>query len=736
MMVKGFLHKPLIHILLITAIVFIGYSHTFSVPFHLDDKPVIVENPIIKDLRYFTEPLRAKVFKEHFGYHTFRSRYIGYLTFALNYRIHGLDPTGYHIVNILIHICTALLVYLLVHLTFQTPFLLTSKLRDYSRQIAFFAALFFACHPVQTEAVTYIWQRVASLATMFYLLSLTAYIKWRLIIHHSVKRPIHVHLKSVPFYLISLLSAVLAMKTKQIAFTLPIMVVLYEFLFFKVKTGKRVLYVLPFLLTLPIIPLTLLDLEQSLGDVIGDVGEVSRDLTQMSRLDYLFTQFRVIVTYLRLIVLPINQNLDYDYPVFNSFFITEVVLAFLLLAAIFGTGLYLLYRSRRSSPHLRIIAFGIFWFFITLSVESGFIPIKEIIFEYRVYLPSAGIFLAFSMVVFIVIKELGERSTIVMKAVVSLLVVIIVLLTGATFARNTVWKDDITVWQDVVRKSPGKARPHSNLAGAYKSRGELDTAIEQYQTALKFNPDNSKTYNNLGVIYKSQGLTEKAIAYYKTAIKLKPDHSDAYNNLGNAYLSQGFVDKAVEQYRIALQLNPYNFNAHNNLGYAFESKGLINKAIGQYQKALKFQPDLPEIHYNLGTAYKSLGFFEDATRHFIKAIKIDPSYIEANNSLGNAYQSLGSFDKAIKQYKIALKIKPDFPDANKNLGFAYFLHGDVDRAIKHLEYAVSLDPQDEKVHLNLGLAYKSKGLANKASEHLRIAQKLNADMFKGDNKHK
>jgi hypothetical protein len=185
--------------------------------------------------------------------------------------------------------------------------LLTSKLRDYSQQIALFAALLFACHPVQTEAVTYIWQRVASLATMFYLLSLTAYIKWRLIhqnreprtVWHgagqnlgkaqssrnqvSEKRHPHIHLKSALWYLISLFSAVLAMKTKQIAFTLPIMISLYEVMFFQGKIGRRLLFLLPIVLTMPIIPLTLLDLEKPLGDVIGDVSEVSRDLTQMSR---------------------------------------------------------------------------------------------------------------------------------------------------------------------------------------------------------------------------------------------------------------------------------------------------------------------------------------------------------------------------------------------------------------------------------------------------------------------
>jgi hypothetical protein len=157
-MKKSLFQKTFTHLILIVILGLIAYSNTFHVPFYFDDKSVIVENPIIKDFQYFTSPLKSKVFTEHFGNYRFRSRYIGYLTFALNYSIHGLDTIGFHIVNLVIHVCTALLVYLLVHLTFQTPFLLTSELRTYSRQIALFTALLFACHPLQTQAVTYIWQ--------------------------------------------------------------------------------------------------------------------------------------------------------------------------------------------------------------------------------------------------------------------------------------------------------------------------------------------------------------------------------------------------------------------------------------------------------------------------------------------------------------------------------------------------------------------------------------------------
>ena len=222
---------------------------------------------------------------------------------------------------------------------------------------------------------------------------------------------------------------------------------------------------------------TLIDIGKPWGDLIGDVSGATRDLTQMSRLDYLFTQFRVIVTYLRLIVLPINQNLDYDYPVFHSLFTTEVFLSFLLLVTILLSGIYLLYRSRGSSPHLRIIAFGIFWFFITLSVESSFIPVKEIMFEYRVYLPSLGVFLVLSTFCFIIMRSAEKRWKGAGNIVMPILFLIIIVLTGVTYARNTVWGDEITLWQDVVNKSPNKARGHNNLGVAYKGYGWYEKDI-------------------------------------------------------------------------------------------------------------------------------------------------------------------------------------------------------------------------------------------------------------------
>ena len=287
---------------MIITIISIVYSNTLEAPFVFDDKFVIVENPIVKDLGYMVNPSEAKVHnKSHFEYESFRRRYIGYLTFAINYWFHKLDVTGYHLVNIAIHIINSLIVYWLVILTFKTPFLNSSVLGGRINEIAFFASLFFACHPLQTQAVTYIWQRVTSLSTTFYCLALVFYILWRL----TSKKPSSFATQMpILFYFGSVISAVLAMKTKEIAFTLPVVIFLYELMFFEEKIKKRILYITPLLLTMLIIPISLLETEKLKGDLMGNIGEVTRVETNISRMDYLLTQFTVIATYIRLIFFP------------------------------------------------------------------------------------------------------------------------------------------------------------------------------------------------------------------------------------------------------------------------------------------------------------------------------------------------------------------------------------------------------------------------------------------------
>jgi tetratricopeptide (TPR) repeat protein len=323
------------------------------------------------------------------------------------------------------------------------------------------------------------------------------------------------------------------MKTKEIAFTLPIIIALYEFMFFEGRLKRRVLYLIPVFSAMLIIPLTLIGTDKPLGVLISDVGEATRVHTTMSRSDYLFTQFRVIVTYIRLLFLPINQNLDYDYPIYQSFFDPNVILSCLFISAILGIGVYLLYRSRAASDYSRLISFGIFWFFITLSVESGIIPIVDVIFEHRAYLPSVGFILACVTGLAMLVERVNSRVAV--RVIVAGVMMAVIMLGGTTYGRNRVWQNKIILWEDVVMKSPEKSRPHNNLGNAYAEQNRFDEAISAYKTAIQFNPNHVQAHNNLGIAYGKQNRFDKAISEFKTALQLRPDYAEARTNLEVCY---------------------------------------------------------------------------------------------------------------------------------------------------------------------------------------------------------
>ena len=636
-------NKSSFYILFIILAAIIAYSNSFQVPFQFDDDPNITENPLIKDMGYLMQPSQycSRIDPLSEDQHLckfFKLRYVGYITFAINYGIHGLNVAGYHVVNLLIHMVNGLLVYFLVILTFRTPFLRETVLRDYVRFIAFFAALLFVTHPIQTEAVTYIVQRFTSLTTLFYILSLVLYIRWRLLAIDVVctdksgqDKLKFFYWQKVILYSASVLCAVLAMKTKEIAFTLPVTIVLYELLFFKDSMAKRVMYCLPFLLTMLIIPLSLLDIDKPFEYLLSDVSRETRLQTGISRWEYLLTEFRVIVTYLRLFILPVNQNLDYDYPIYNSFFNPEVLLSFLFLFFLGLSGLYLLYRFRNTAPQTRLISFGIFWFFITISVESSVIPIVDVIFEHRVYLPSVGMIVAITTGIFWAVHNWKRRLKTIERSIVIVLALIAIVFAGAAYKRNTVWQDYIRLWQDVVDKSPQKARGYYNLGHAYQDRKIYDKSIETYNRAISLDLFFVKAYHNIANIYVMEKDYDKALEYYTLAITINPTSDLTYFNRGRLFFIMNEFDKAIDDFTKAILIKPSNSMYYKNRGRVYAQKKRFDDAIEDFTTAIGMKPEDSEIYALRGLAYSMAGNKMDAWLDYQKACNL--GYQKACNAV-------------------------------------------------------------------------------------------------------
>lgn len=578
------LERPAVHCALIALLGLLAYSNTFHVPFQWDDNRYITGNPVVKDFSYFLEPPRIQSFE---SYNSFKTRCVGFITFAINYKLHGFNKAGFHIANLLIHIFSAFLVFYLIVLTFRTPFLIGSPLAADAGHIAFFSSLLFVVHPVQTESVTYIYQRVTSLAALFCLGSIIFYVKWRL------SPPFKGKGGGWLFYILSLLLTLLAMKTKENAFTLPLLITLYEFMFLGGKHVKplpgRILPLVPFAVIALIIPLGVVEPGRPLISAVVDATKMNNAIPRKA---YLLTQLSVIPTYLRLLFLPVGQNLDYDYPIVDSFIGSRAIVSASILLVLFIASIYLYLQSRRAEPAFRVISFGVLWFFISLLVESSAIALPDVIFEHRIYLPSAGIFLAAVSAGFLLTRKSGNKT--LQTTILVFFYCVSLLLSYASHRRNEVWNTETGLWEDVIKKSPNKERGHYNLGLAYKARGLTDRAVEQYRLALDINPYNENTHYNIGLAYIEAGMIDKAIKHFQSALLLKPE-DDTYNNLGIAFHKKGLMALAIRHFKNAISANPGNALAHYNLGICYSQSGLKDDAIREFEIAARIDPTIPQV---------------------------------------------------------------------------------------------------------------------------------------------
>lgn len=635
---------------------FLIYSNTLLSPFIFDDYWYIKDNLKIRHIGNFLD----------FS----GTRYLAFLTFAINYAVGKYNVFDYHLINILIHISNAVLVYLLASLTFETSLIRRTceknGKRSHGPSIALVASLLFVSHPLETEAVTYISQRFTSLASFFYLASLVLYIKSKIVLEDNLGK------RSKGWYLCylgSLVSACAAMKTKEISFTLPFVIMFYEFVFFHETkaAGKKFAYLTPLLLTLLIIPVSLF--VPSGGDSVTSFLRSTqlKDLTTLSSHDYLITEFRVIVTYLRLLAFPAGQSLNHYFPRFKSFFEPEVLLSFAFLSSVLLSALFLLVRSfKREEPYGIVISFGILWFFVTLSIESSVIPILHVIFEHRVYLPSVGIFISFSTLLFFVKDTCLERAG--LKLLLSAAIIMIIAVNSClTFKRNAVWKNEITFWQDTIRGNPENEVSYNSLGAALNRAGRYDEAIKYIKMALKLEPSFTSAHNNLGNALAEIGKFDEAVESYRAAIRLEPDSALYYCNLGIALGKSKRYDEASESFNTAIKLGGADEGAFYNLGYLMIQTGDFNKALEYLKRAVSADPDNAKSYYFMGYASYNLGRFVEAGGYLDTALKLDPYYADAAYAAGLCALKLGKTDYAKKYFQKTLLIMPEHALAGKAL---------------------------------------------------------------------
>jgi len=592
-------------LLAVLVVTLFSYANSVNNQFVFDDIYLIATNPHIKGIQKIPNLLG-------YGKRIVFYRPVRTVTYALDYSLNrnlwhffggykgrdkGLNPLGYHISNILYHLITCLLVFLVI-----------SRLTGKSR-IAFLAASLFALHPVHTDSVTYLSGRRDILCALFYLLGFYFFLCYR-------KTPLS------RYVIAAFLSYLLSLGSKEMGVTLPALFLGYDFvntfswndkkirpafigeLFYSLKKSlmrSPYLYALTFLGGLSYSYYKVFIKSPSLQS--GYYGE--------SPYTTLLTVGRILMHYIHLLIFPVNLNADYTFnafPLSSSFFEFSTFSAFFLLGIIAYLAVRLLIVSK-------LMAFGVFWFFITLLPVCHIFPHHELLAEHYLYLPSVGFVLVVTM---LCDRYMGEKKYFLFVSACFL--VVMLLFSVRIVDRNRDWRDRVTLYEKTVKTAPQSARAHNNLCEAYASRGRVDEAIAECRRALSIQFPYAEAHYNLGVNLYKKGRIDEAIDQYLQAISAEPTYTKALNNLGIALIEKGEINKAIFYLAKALSTKRANAEVLIGMGNAFIRKGWLDKAIMQFRKALSRKPSLIVAHNNLAYCYYLKNDYQRALKHLDKAL--------------------------------------------------------------------------------------------------------------------
>jgi protein O-mannosyl-transferase len=734
---------------------FLCYCNAFRGEFVFDDILYIVRNSALRTINF--ENIMAL-------WNYAPTRIISFLTLLGNYQLSGLHVVSYHVLNVVIHLVAAVTVYHLALILLRLPgFQIRSPIHSaadgevLNELTAFFVAMFFVAHPLQTEAVAYIWQRCASLAALFYFLSIYFYVKGGLENSPGALRW-------------SLVFAIFGMFTKQTCVTLPATILAIEYFGFgfnlkKDDAPKRWDRLIPILATLAIIPFTFF--------IAGDYDWHETHLGVWAskvppQPEYFLTQINVVRQYIFLLFFPLHQTAEYDIPLVHTLFHLDVLASLALHLSLFGAA----FALRKKNP---LFTFGVLFFYLTLSVESSVVRLGDLMFEHRIYLPSFGFFLAISALlrnapIFRRVEDgHGQLHFKPWAGAVALLVIPFALL---TVRRNRVWETPESFWLDAAVKAPNKARPNMSAGRVLLSKGDHKGGDMFLKRALASEPDDTMSIYSLALEDIEQNQFEEAQKKIKLLEQYEGDTPEPYYVRAVLELKQRHNDialdyflKAVDKTAITPDTEDVVKNSFLNIAIIASRKTDWERTIWACARFLGRDPSLIEVHALLANALMKKGDFESAHKEYLRMLDMDPKNDGTYNDMAVLFERQGKIDEAIGAYQQALRLAPDHPPARVNLllltiksgrqnqaselyhnlpdlgmiafsaysmiGKEYYDRGDCPSTIESLEKAVSLfskEHDDSKViskdHQALAVCYKKMGNVALSNEHSKMVRDL------------
>jgi len=696
---------PSLLLLIIFLVSFAVYFNALSNGFVYDDTDQVLENHWIRDVNHIPDVFSKSAWG--FQGETTLSNYyrpLMHLIFMLNYYVFVLRPWGFHLLNILFHAGVSVLVFIV------TSRLLGASSRSFQpddkgfigalQPLPFVAAFLFATHPIHTEAVAWVSGVPELSYTFFFLLSFYFYIRFA----EGTKG----------MYPLSLVSFSIATLCKEPALTLPILLVAYDYIFGN-RTGGYLPLIRRYLPYLLVAGAYLGLRYHALGGFSPQEPHIV-----LSAYGYMINVFPLFIQYLETLLLPFNLNAFHVLHPISSLFETMGIVSFAITAG-FVVVTFIAFKKKSK------LCFGLLVIALPL-LPSLYIPaVGENVFAERyLYLPSFGFVL---LIAFALSWAKAVQPKLASGLVIISLAVAIVYSVG-TVTRNAVWRDNLTLFADTVRKSPDAALPRNNLGIAYGKQNRVDEGVNEFNTALKLKPDDAEAHNNLGTLYLKQNRIDEAVNEFSTASKLRPNFAKAHYNLGTLYLRQNRIDEAVNEFSTALKLKPDDAETRNNLGIAYLNQNRLDDAVNESTTALKLMPDYAEAHNNLGIAYLNQNRLDDALNEFSTALKLKPDDAETHNNLGIAYLNQNRLDDALSEFIAALKLKPDDAETRNNLGIVYGRQNRLDDAVNEFITALKLKSDYAEAHNNLGNAYLNQNRLDDAANEFIAALKLKPDYEK------
>ncbi len=616
--------------LVILILIFAGfgiYWNSLGNTFQYDDQLYVTENQNIRTLknlpRFFTNPGLITSDPHQAGHY----RPLVVASYAVNYAVSGLNPVAYHLTNLMFHIGAAFLVFLIVKamLASGSNGIRDTSLSEGSFFVPFAAGILFLVHPFNSEAVNYITARSSLMSSFFYLLGFYCWVQYRGRV--EIFPPLvkggeggiesgfsGEQKRTYLYYTGTLLAFVFGMLSKEVVVTLPGVLWLYDIYFYRpsyslsasrtphsalrtLLNWRNYLLYLPFVLMV-VIPYMVIR-AASFG---GVVPSFKRDIWTQ-----LLTVIPVLTKHWQMFFFPYPLTPVHYVDIQRSFWSYTVISALLIMVSYTVIAVLI---AKGSSPRWRIVSFFMFWFYIVLLPITIF-PLNAIFQENRGYLAAVS----FAVLSGVALGELGKVK--LQKVGVVVLILLTALCSFVVFNRNRVWKDEISLWSDTVKKVPRSPAVYSALGVAYRRAGMYNQAIDSSKKALRLGGDNNFiAHYNLGHIYMDYKRWELAAGELEKAVRDYPDYSPAYIDLGTVYYRLGKFDLAEKQYMAAIRLTPYDYRPYFNVGVIYSSKGRAKEAINAYRKTLSIYPGHLRARLNLGIEIEELGKGRNALTYY------------------------------------------------------------------------------------------------------------------------